>query len=86
VCGAWRSGLRSTDTDPDVLHRMLAATRERKEFGFHSAAYWRRLMTAFGDAARLQIAELEGEPIAASLVLAWGNHGVYLAAGSTRRG
>lgn len=73
-------------TGPEILERMLSATRERKEFGFHSAAYWRRLMGAFGDAARLQVAEHEGEPVAASLVLAWGSHGIYLAAGSTRAG
>ncbi|MEP7158591.1 MAG: peptidoglycan bridge formation glycyltransferase FemA/FemB family protein, partial [Chloroflexota bacterium] len=37
-------------------------------------------------ATRLLIAERDGEPIAASLVLAWGEHGVYLAAGSTAQG
>ena len=76
----------SIEGDPEILERMLAATRERKDFGYHSAAYWRRLMRAFGDAARLQVAEREAEPVAASLVLAWGGHGVYLAAGSTRAG
>jgi lipid II:glycine glycyltransferase (peptidoglycan interpeptide bridge formation enzyme) len=76
----------SIDREPEILQQMLAATRERKEFGFHSAAYWRRLMRSFGDAARLQVAELEGEPIAASLILASGGHGIYLAAGSTRKG
>jgi lipid II:glycine glycyltransferase (peptidoglycan interpeptide bridge formation enzyme) len=76
----------SIDNDPEVLQHMLAATRERKQFGFHSAAYWRRLMESFGDGARLQVAELDGQPIAASLVLAFGRHGIYLAAGSTRAG
>jgi lipid II:glycine glycyltransferase (peptidoglycan interpeptide bridge formation enzyme) len=76
----------SLDADPDVLQRMLAATRERKEFGFHSAAYWRRLLEKFGDAARLLVAEIDGEPVGASLVIAWGRHGIYLAAGSTRAG
>jgi lipid II:glycine glycyltransferase (peptidoglycan interpeptide bridge formation enzyme) len=71
---------------PEILHRMLSATRERKEFGFHSAGYWRTLMRALGDAAHLQVAERDGEAIAASLVLAWGSHGIYLAAGSTRAG
>ena len=76
----------SIETDPEVLHQMLAATQERKEFGFHSAGYWRRLMMAFGESARLQIAELDGAAVGASLVLAWGGHGIYLAAGSTRSG
>jgi serine/alanine adding enzyme len=73
-------------TDIEVLHQMLEATNERKSFGFHSAGYYRRLLHAFGDAARLQIAELDGEPIGASLVLAWGRHGTYLAAGSNSAG
>lgn len=76
----------SIEDDPEILEQMLAATRERKEFGYHSAAYWRRLMRAFGDAAQLQVAEREAEPVAASIVLAWGAYGVYLAAGSTRAG
>jgi lipid II:glycine glycyltransferase (peptidoglycan interpeptide bridge formation enzyme) len=74
------------EPDVDVLHQMLVATNERKSFGFHSAGYYRLLLHAFGDAARLQIAELDGIPIGASLVLAWGRHGVYLAAGSSSVG
>ena len=58
-----------------VLHEMLAATNERKNFGFHSAAYYRVLLESFGDSARLQIAQRDGQPIGASLVLAWGRHG-----------
>jgi len=69
-----------------VLHQMLTATNERKSFGFHSASYYGLLLEAFGDAARLQIAELGGVPIAASLVLAWNRHGTYLAAGSNAIG
>jgi lipid II:glycine glycyltransferase (peptidoglycan interpeptide bridge formation enzyme) len=74
------------EADADVLHQMLVATNQRKRFGFHSAGYYRLLLHAFGDAARLQIAELNGQPIAASLVLAWGRHGTYLAAGSNSLG
>ena len=70
------------DADADVLHDMLVATSQRKSFGFHSAGYYQRLLEAFGDAARVQVAELDGWPIAASIVLAWGRHGTYLAAGS----
>ena len=70
------------DPDADVLHQMLVATNTRKSFGFHSAGYYRRLLRDFGDAARIQIAELNGQPIGASLILAFGGHGTYLAAGS----
>lgn len=78
-----RAGLPA---DAEILHRMLVATSERKHFGFHSAGYYRLLLEAFGDAAHIQIAELAGEPIGASIVLAWGLHGTYLAAGSTEIG
>ena len=79
-----RPGMREVDVD--VLHEMLVATAERKPFGFHSAAYYRALWSVFGDAARLLIAEHEGHVIAASLVLTFGSHGVYLVAGSTADG
>lgn len=72
--------------DTQILHEMLVATNARKTFGFHSAAYYQRLLEAFGDDARLQIAELAGEPIGASLILAFGRHGTYLAAGSNAAG
>jgi lipid II:glycine glycyltransferase (peptidoglycan interpeptide bridge formation enzyme) len=74
------------DRDADVLHQMLVATNARKSFGFHSAAYYRQLLLDFGAHARIQVAELDGEPIGASLVLAFGRHGTYLAAGSNAAG
>lgn len=74
------------EADADILHQMLVATNQRKSFGFHSAAYYRRLLHAFGDAARLQIAELDGQSIGASLVMAFGRNGIYLAAGSNAAG
>jgi lipid II:glycine glycyltransferase (peptidoglycan interpeptide bridge formation enzyme) len=73
-------------TDTDILNEMLVATNERKSFGFHPATYYRRLLESFGDRARLQIAELDGQPIGASLVVAAGDHGMYLAAGSNPAG
>jgi len=76
----------SPEPDADVLHEMLVATNARKSFGFHSAGYYRQLLRDFGDAARIQIAELNGNPIGASLLLAFGRHGTYLAAGSNAAG
>ncbi len=73
-------------SDVDVLYAMLVATRQRKDFGFHSAGYWQALMSAFGEAARIFVAELAGQPIGASLVIAWGSYGIYLAAGSNAAG
>lgn len=76
----------TSEAEVGVLHEMLRATRSRKSFAFHSAAYFRVLWSSFGNAARLLIADLDGAPVAASLVLAWGRHGTYLAAGSTSTG
>lgn len=85
-----REGVRvrvSADTaETATLHQMLAASSSRKSFGYHSAAYYRVLLEAYGDDARLLIAEREGAAIGASLVLAWNGHGVYLAAGSNAAG
>jgi serine/alanine adding enzyme len=78
-----REGLAA---DSDILERMLVATNERKRFGFHPAAYYQRLLESFGDRARLLIAELDGSPVAASLNVAFGRHGMYLAAGSNAAG
>jgi lipid II:glycine glycyltransferase (peptidoglycan interpeptide bridge formation enzyme) len=69
-----------------TLHEMLTAVSTRKAFGYHSAAYYRVLLEAYGEAARLFIAERDGVPIGAALVLAWAGHGVYLAAGSNAAG
>lgn len=75
-----------TAGDVAVLHGLLEATRERKSFAIHSAAYYGRLMHSFGEAARLLIAERGGTAVAASLVLAWGGRGIYLVAGSNADG
>jgi lipid II:glycine glycyltransferase (peptidoglycan interpeptide bridge formation enzyme) len=72
--------------EAQTLHDMLRATSARKAFGYHNAAYYRALLDAFGDAAQLLIAERDGAAIGASLVLAWGGQGVYLAAGSNAAG
>jgi serine/alanine adding enzyme len=74
------------ESDVDQLHRMLVATTERKEFDYHTAAYYRTMWRLFGDAARLYLAEYNTEIVAASLVIAWGDNGLYLFAGSTRAG
>ena len=75
-----------TEEDVDSLHQMLIATTERKSFEYHTASYYRAMWRLFGDAARLYLGEWKGEVVAASLVLAWGETGLYLFAGSTRAG
>jgi serine/alanine adding enzyme len=75
-----------SDEDARILHDLLQATQQRKDFAIHSAAYYRSLLRSFGDGARLFIAEHGGGPVGASLVLAWGGRGIYLAAGSNEQG
>jgi serine/alanine adding enzyme len=74
------------EADVDALHGVMRATQQRKDFGIHTAAYYRDLWRLFGDDARLQLAQREGEVIAASLTIAVGTQAIYLAAGSTRAG
>jgi serine/alanine adding enzyme len=69
--------------DFELLEHMLLATQERKKFTYHSAAYYRTLWQAFGDAARLFVAQYDGRDVAAALVVGWRNFGSYLVAGST---
>lgn len=77
----------STDlAETQTLHDMVRASASRKSFGFHSAAYFRALLEAFGHAAQLLIAEHNGAAVGAAIVLAWGDQGTYLAAGSNAAG
>lgn len=75
-----------TDADVAQMQRLLEATQQRKAFGIHSLAYHRELLRLFGDDARLLIAEHESAAVAATIALAWGAHGIYLVAGSSRAG
>ena len=75
-----------TERDAEVLHDLLRETQARKSFGIHSAAYYRVLIEAFGERAQLLIAEHDGAAVAAALVLATGDDGIYLAAGSNAAG
>lgn len=87
---AERSGVQvrvgTAEEDVEVLHEMMRATQQRKTFGIHTPAYYRALWRLFADDARLLLAEHDGEVLAATLVVAFGDRALYLAAGSTRRG
>ncbi|MDQ3937898.1 MAG: aminoacyltransferase [Chloroflexota bacterium] len=76
----------TTDGDVDALHGVMVATKRRKSFAIHSAAYYRSLWQLFGDDARLLMAEHNGQVVAASLIVAFGDRALYLAAGSTEAG
>lgn len=67
----------------DQLVAMIVATQRRKKFVVHSPGYYRAMWQAFGDDARLFLAEYDGQVVSASLCLAYGRHGTYLVAGSS---
>jgi lipid II:glycine glycyltransferase (peptidoglycan interpeptide bridge formation enzyme) len=73
--------------DVERLHQTLTATAQRKGgFGIHSLAYYRALVDAFGDDARIFLGERETEVVSAQLVLAYGTYGAYLVGSSTAAG
>jgi lipid II:glycine glycyltransferase (peptidoglycan interpeptide bridge formation enzyme) len=65
--------------DLPVLQTVLEATAGRQGFPAYPADYYRRLWAAFGTVgqARLLIAEREGVPLSAMLLVAFGNTVVY---------
>ncbi len=58
--------------DLPAFHRLMAATAERDEFGVHDPAYYEAAYRLFvpRDWARLLLAEVEGEPVAAVMIFA----------------
>jgi serine/alanine adding enzyme len=87
---AERNGVRvrvgSGDGDVEALHQMMRETQRRKEFGIHTAGYFRRLKEHFGDDGRLLLAEHDGQLVAATLAIAFGAQALYLAAGTSPAG
>jgi lipid II:glycine glycyltransferase (peptidoglycan interpeptide bridge formation enzyme) len=75
------------DNDVELLHRTLTATAQRKgDFGIHTAGYYRALVNAFGDDARIFLGEHGGDVVSAQLVLAFGRNGIYLVGSSNAEG
>jgi lipid II:glycine glycyltransferase (peptidoglycan interpeptide bridge formation enzyme) len=71
-----RSG---TADDLPVLQEILAATAQRQGFAPYTADYYRRMWAAFGTSghARLLIAEHQGVPLSAALLIAFGDTVLY---------
>ena len=68
-----------TGDDLSILQDSIEATARRQGFVPYSAEYYRRLWAAFGDSghARLLIAEHEGTPLSAALLIAFGDSVLY---------
>lgn len=68
-----------TESDLPAFHRLMAETAARDHFGAHDPAYYERAYHLFVPRgwARLLIAGVEGEPVAALMVFALGRRAWY---------
>ncbi len=68
-----------TESDFPAFHRLMAETAARDRFGVHAPAYYERAYRLFvpRDRARLLMAGVEGEPVAALMVFALGRRAWY---------
>ncbi|MGC9082985.1 MAG: lipid II:glycine glycyltransferase FemX [Anaerolineae bacterium] len=78
-----------TEADFPAFHRLMAETAARDRFGVHEPAYYERAYHLFvpRDRARLLMAGVEGEPVAALMVFALGRRAWYFygASGNAHR-
>lgn len=87
----------STEEDIAAFYRIMEATAARAHFAIHSHAYYAQAWALLGQAtaqvgtstdraARLLLADYEGEVVAAFLVFAWGREGQYMYSGANDAG
>lgn len=57
----------------EFFYSLMKETCERDGFELRSAAYFAKILDAFGDKARLYLAYYEGEPIAGAISVLWGD-------------
>jgi len=79
---AARKGVRvreGTEADLSIFHRLMAATSARDRFGVRAPAYYERVFRLFVPRgwARLFLAEVEEEPVAAVMAFALGRRAWY---------
>ncbi len=83
---AERRGVAVDEDAPlDTLLPCLAATGVRQRIHLPPRAHFERILTAFGPAAQVLAARVEGEVVAAVLVVRHGTTATYLYGGSTER-
>lgn len=68
-----------TEADLPTFHRLMAITGARNRFGVHAPAYYERAFRLFVPRgwARLLLAEVDGEPVAALMAFALGKRSWY---------
>lgn len=75
-----------TAEDIPAFFAIMQATGERADFGIHTEAYYRTAYTTFQERSRLLLAEQEGAVVAAHMVFADAQAGLYLYSGATEPG
>lgn len=68
----------NTTVDLDAFYNLLHTTSVRDSFFVYDKAFYERLLTLYGDRAHLLIAEYEGQPLAAALLVAQGRWCWYM--------
>jgi len=75
--------LAGGDADWSRFEDLVQHTARRNAFASRPPGYYRNVAQAFGTAARLYLARLEGRTLAGILVLHWGRQATYLYGGSS---
>ncbi len=60
------------------FYRLLEETSDRNSFGIHSAAYYARFLTLFGDSAYCGFAESDGNLAAGLIAASFGSESIYM--------
>jgi lipid II:glycine glycyltransferase (peptidoglycan interpeptide bridge formation enzyme) len=86
---AERGGVKvriGTSADLPTFQQIMEATGARANFRIHDAAYYQRAWQIFQPRSRLLLAELDGQVVAAHLVFADAQTGLYLYSGALEAG
>lgn len=67
-----------TAQDLDIFHTLTQTTGQRDDFAVRPAAYYTDVFRAFGPLGRLWVAEYDGKPLAAIMVVTVGRTATYL--------
>ena len=66
------------EKDLDIFYQLLNTTSDRDSFFIYGKDFYQRLLELYGDRARLLIAEYEGQPLGAALLIAHGRWCWYM--------
>jgi len=86
---AERGGVKvriGTSADLPTFQEIMTATGARANFRIHDAAYYQQAWQSFQPRSRLLLAELDGQVVAAHLVFADAQSGLYLYSGAYEAG